>query len=163
MSNIFSLKEVFEMAEQIERNGVKFYQEAAQNAESKELRKFLSDFAIMETEHISSFKDMASKYANDDNRNFIDPTDTAMLYIDAMVNGCIFNDTTIPYSSIKSDDTVEIIFSKAIALEKDAIAFYTGMRECFSKPEDKKAIDDIIIEEMGHVVLLKNQYDQTKV
>ena len=45
----FTADDVFEMAEQLERNGDQFYREAAQNTDNPEYKKLLVGLADMET------------------------------------------------------------------------------------------------------------------
>ncbi|MCH7559530.1 MAG: rubrerythrin, partial [Planctomycetes bacterium] len=55
----FNADEVFEMAEQIERNGAKFYRAAAKKF--PELSQVLSDLAVMEDEHEKTFAAMRAE------------------------------------------------------------------------------------------------------
>jgi len=52
----FNANNVFEMAEQMESNGVKFYQAAANSTDNEELKQFLNHFAQMEVAHQNIFK-----------------------------------------------------------------------------------------------------------
>ena len=66
MSIDFNADEVFEIAEQIERNGAKFYRTAAENIDKPENKKFLLDLAEMEDEHEQTFKQMRSELTRDE-------------------------------------------------------------------------------------------------
>ena len=52
MSITFNADEIFEMAEQIERNGAKFYREAAENASDADVKEMLLSMAAMEDGHV---------------------------------------------------------------------------------------------------------------
>lgn len=59
MSITFNADEIFEMAEQIERNGAKFYRAAAEKFSA--VRQVLLDLAAMEDEHQSTFAAMRAQ------------------------------------------------------------------------------------------------------
>ena len=79
----FNAFEVFEIAEQIERNGVKFYRKAAESISDSKIKQTLLDLADMEAEHEKTFADMRKELSqshrdlgcNDPRRrnHFIDP------------------------------------------------------------------------------------------
>ena len=58
MGITFNADEIFEMAEEIERNGAKFYREAAQKAADKQVKQMLLDMAAMEDGHLVTFQQM---------------------------------------------------------------------------------------------------------
>jgi len=45
----------------------------------------------------------------------------------------------------------------AIGVERDSIAFYVGLKEAVSRKAGKDKVDDIIKEEMGHIVTLNEK------
>ena len=51
MSYDFSANEVFEMAEQIERNGALFYKSAAEGTTDRSAKDFLLGLSAMEEQH----------------------------------------------------------------------------------------------------------------
>ncbi|GAH47433.1 unnamed protein product [marine sediment metagenome] len=56
MGITFNADEIFEMAEEIERNGAKYYREAAEKASDKKTKQMLLDMAAMEDEHLETFE-----------------------------------------------------------------------------------------------------------
>ncbi|MBN1456465.1 MAG: hypothetical protein JW912_01280, partial [Sedimentisphaerales bacterium] len=58
MGITFSADEIFEMAEEIERNGAKFYRKAAKNAATKDIKDMLVNMAVMEDGHEKTFAEM---------------------------------------------------------------------------------------------------------
>ena len=61
MSYDFNADDVFEMAEQIERNGAVFYRKAAADIKDPDAKNFLSDLAAMEDSHEKTFSTMRKK------------------------------------------------------------------------------------------------------
>jgi len=58
MSMAFNADEVFEMAEEIERNGARFYREAAAKAPNRRSRRCSWAMASMEDAHLRTFHEM---------------------------------------------------------------------------------------------------------
>jgi len=144
--------EVFEMAEQIERNGASFYRKAAEKVDDPAGKKLLLGFAAMEDEHEKTFaalrKDLSEK---DKTATTFDPEGEAALYLRALADARVFFEKKIDTSSMKE------ILKAAILAEKDSIVFYLGMKEMVPEKFGKTKIDAIIKEEMGHIKLLSNR------
>ena len=87
MSIRFSADEIFEMAEEIERNGGKFYRKAAEGAADNDIRRYLLDMAAMEDGHLHTFAEMR-EHLSDAEREVVtfDPENEAALYLDAMAD-----------------------------------------------------------------------------
>ena len=64
MSYDFNADDVFEMAEQMERNGGKFYRTAADNTEDSANKEFLLELATMEDQHEKTFKAMRTELSD---------------------------------------------------------------------------------------------------
>ena len=152
MAYDFNADEIFEMAEQIERNGASFYRKAADSVDETAEKKLLLDFAAMEDEHEKTFaalrKDLSEK---DKTAMTFDPEGEAALYLRALADARVFFEKKIDTSSMKE------ILKAAILAEKDSIVFYLGMKEMVPEKFGKTKIDAIIKEEMGHIKLLSNK------
>jgi rubrerythrin len=152
MAYDFSAKDVFEMAKQIERNGVIFYQNAGANVSGEKEKQMLLELAKMEAEHEKTFIEMeAALQEMEKSETVFDPNDEAALYLKALADTRVFFEKEIQASSMKS------ILKDAIGAEKDSIVFYIGMKDLVPEKAGKKRIDDIIKEEMGHIRLLSKE------
>jgi rubrerythrin len=92
MSITFNADEIFEMAEQIERNGAKFYREAAGNASDADVKEMLLDMAAMEDGHQVTFSNMRKELsAEDKESNVFDPDNEVAQYLQTMADfhGCL--------------------------------------------------------------------------
>jgi len=157
MSYGFSADEIFEMSEQMERNGGKFYKNAAEGTGDPEAKKILLDLAAMEDDHEKMFKEMRAELSEQlKSPTVFDPEGESALYLKALVDSRVFYEKTIDTSSLKE------IFKEAIAAEKDAIVFYLGMKEIVPDKPGKEKIDWIIKEEMGHVRMLTQELVKVK-
>jgi rubrerythrin len=160
MPMTFNADEVFEMAEQMERNGAAFYRAAAQTAQDSASRERLLGFAVMEEEHERTFASIKAKLAGaGPSVSTFDPDGEAALYLQAMVAGKVFDWKSDATTLLAGTDSLADIYWIAIGLEKDSIAFYTGVKEMIPEHQGKDKIDFIIREEMGHINTLTGALD----
>ena len=151
----FNADEIFEIAEQIERNGAKFYRSAAGNAEG-DARELFTRLAEMEDDHVKIFAAMRAELtAADKVPAVFDPDDQTVLYLQAMADGKIFDVREEP----SAEGPVEDVLDAAILREKDAVVFYSSMKSLVPRPEGKERLEAIIKEEIGHVVDLTRQQE----
>ena len=79
----FNADEIFEMAEQMERNGEKFYKSAADTIDDEAHKKLLLELAVMEVDHEKTFKAMRSDLkAAEKSATVFDPEGEAALYLE---------------------------------------------------------------------------------
>jgi rubrerythrin len=157
MSIDFSADEIFEMAEEIERNGARFYRKAAGGIEETHSHQLLLDLAAMEDEHERLFASMRKDLSRQERATDVfDPYGEAALYLKAMADGAVFNLKKDPSEELTGDESMEDILRTAIGLEKDSIVFYLGMKEMVPERLGKPRIESIIKEEMKHVADLSS-------
>lgn len=157
----FNADEVFEMAEQIERNGAKFYRAAAKKF--PEVRQILSDLAAMEDEHENTFAAMRAELSGKEvEPPVFDPNGQAQMYLRVMADEHVFNIKADPVEQLAGQETPEDVFKMAIGLEKDSIAFYVGLKESVSPRAGKDKIQAIIKEEIGHIAILSQKLEALK-
>jgi len=153
----FNADEIFEMAEQMERNGEKFYKSAAATIDDEAHKKLLLELAAMETDHEKTFKAMRSDLnAAEKSATVFDPEGEAALYLRALVDTRVFFEKKVDVSSM------EKILKAAIEAEKDSIVFYLGMKNAVPEKLGRDRIEGIIKEEMGHIRLLSRELAQLK-
>ena len=153
MSFEFNADEVFEMAEQIERNGAEFYRNAADTVSGDpEGREFLIRLAEMEEDHEDVFADIRAGLSDEQRSATVaDPNDDTLGYLRSLADTRVFFKKEIDTSSM------EEILKAAITTEKDSIAFYLGMKEMVSARRGQEKIEEIIKEEMDHIRLLSRE------
>ena len=152
MSYDFNADDVFEMAEQMERNGGKFYRTAADSIEDSANKEFLLELAAMEDQHEKTFHAIRAELTSQEKASTVfDPAGEAALYLRALADTRVFFEKEIDVSSMKK------ILKAAIEAEKDSIVFYLGMKEAVPDNLGKGRLDHIIKEEMGHVQLLSKK------
>ena len=158
MSILFSADEILQVAEQIERNGARFYRRASQGFTDARARQLLLDLASMEDGHQETFAAMRADLARQEREPTVpDPYGEAILYVRGMADGHVFDVRKDSSERLTGKETMEDILNTAIGLEKDSIVFYLGIKEIVPKRLSKQRIDDIIKEEMGHIAVLSKE------
>jgi rubrerythrin len=154
----FNADEVFEMAEQLERNGAKFYRRAAQLAKADEHSKVLLDLAAMEDGHELTFANMRLRLADPAQRTatVFDPDDMAEKYLAAWADRSVFPTDEDPFTILKGGESMDTILTAAIGREKDAIVFFEGLKRSLKGEADRNRVDAIILEELDHIALLSH-------
>ncbi|MCB2210882.1 ferritin family protein [bacterium] len=159
---IYNIDEVFEMAEQMERNGARFYRTAAKNFEANIATEMLLELAAMEDDHERVFIRMRERIAAKEfGDGMYDPQGEAGQYMQAMMHGKVFGVEGDPSRQLKGEEPLADILRTAILLEKDTIAFYSGIKILMPEDLGQKKVDSIIREEMSHVTLLNRRLEQT--
>jgi len=154
----FSADEVFAMAEQIERNGAKFYRTAAEQASEDRARKRLRELADWEHQHEQLFARMRSELSGAAGQpSTFDPDDEAAMYLRAFVDGKVFDVNADPSARLTGKESPTEVLDTALGLEKDSIVFYLGIRGLVPASMGTERIDRIIKEEMSHVRLLSDE------
>ncbi len=157
MSLPFSADEVYQMAEQIERNGADFYRQAAKIAGSADARELLGSLAKMEDTHIELFsqlrKELPEKAAKP---TVFDPYGEAALYLRAAADSHVFNVKKDIRQILSGHETTEEIIDLALRFEKDSIAFFLGMRDAVPEELGKDKIDTLIEQEKKHILDLQS-------
>ena len=152
MSYDFNADDIFEIAQQMERNGAAFYRNAAGSVDDSSVKEFLLEFAAMEDEHEKTFIELRKELtAAEKTPTVFDPNNESALYLKALADTRVFFKKEIDIS------TVEGIFKSAITAEKDSIVFYLGMKDLVPGALGKDKMDDIIKEEMGHIKILSQK------
>jgi rubrerythrin len=158
----FNVDEVFEMAEQIERNGARFYRKIAEGSPKGDVRNLFFKFAEMEEEHEKVFISMRAELSDKDKKSTLfDPEGESAQYLRALADLRVFDgnaDEDFAFSEdLTEEEKMKRALRTAIDLEKESIVFYQGMKEFVPESLGKDKIDDIIKEEMTHVRILTNK------
>ena len=153
MKLYFNADEVFEMAEDIERQGASFYTKAAGLFSDADIKNLLEGLSKMEVAHEKAFKKMRSDILSDAFKGY-DPDEMAIAYIHAFTEGKVFAKGADMCDALNAKSTLSEILKMAIEAEKNSILFYTGIKKALPETMAKDAIEDIIGEEMKHIVML---------
>jgi rubrerythrin len=158
MSTTFNADEIFEMAEQIERNGAKFYRKAAQNCPDKKTKQMLLDLAVMEDKHLEIFQQMRTELSEREKAGTVfDPDNQSALYLQTMADRRSWEGRITPTKELTGSETIKQILEIALNSEKESVVFYFGLKGMISAKAGKDKVEKIIIEELGHITHLLNK------
>jgi len=154
----FNANEIFEMAEEMERNGAKFYRKAAQNASDKQTKQMLLDLAGMEDGHLKTFQNMREELSGREKEPIVfDPNNEAVLYLQAMADARGFEGKITPTKELTGSETLKEVLETALNSEKESVVFYFGLKGLVPVRAGRDKVEAIIIEELGHITTLLNE------
>jgi rubrerythrin len=150
---------VLEMAEEIEKNGAKFYRNAARRLTTASAKQTLLDLAAMEAEHEKKFAQMRKELGEGEKQTGVSRLDPDIeRYLKALAGSRVFSKKEKPDVKVTEAHTeaqiIKDIYRSAIRAEKDSIVFYVGLRELVPASFGKSWVDEIIQEEMRHITTL---------
>jgi rubrerythrin len=155
----FSKNEIIEMAVKIEKNGFAFYDRALQRSDlDNDAIKLLQTLRDEEKVHEQIFLNLREKIDNFDMTSDIN-WDEAKSYIQSMVDTHLFNQPEKAIQLAASARDMKDLVSNAIQFEKDTLLFFYFIKKFVENEKSKKAIENIIDEEVSHVVKLKKIQD----
>jgi len=155
MSITFSADEIFEMAEDIERQGALFYREAAEKSHDKQTRKFLLDMAAMEEGHDSIFAEMRRNLSSQAQQPLtFDPNNEALHYLQAMAEAHGTEGKISADFKLTGNESITDIINIGVNAERNSVCFYTGLKELVPSAAGKEQVDKIIREELSHITIL---------
>ncbi len=158
MGITFNANEIFEMAEEMERNGAKFYRKAAENASDKETKQMLLDMADMEDGHLKTFEKMREQLSGQEKGwTVFDPDNQSVLYLQAMADARGYEGKITPMKELTGSETPREILETALNSEKESVVFYFGLKELVPAKAGRDKVEAIIIEELGHITTLLNK------
>ncbi len=152
----YNADEVFEIAEQIERNGAAFYRAAAASA-PPDARDFLLRLAKQEDEHERTFAALRAEIVRQ--ASVAEDTDGVVAaYLRALAGQYVFLKQQAPDEALGGATTLDEILVQAIQKEKDSIVLYLGLMDVLADEADRDKIRRIVREEQKHLTeLLERQ------
>jgi rubrerythrin len=154
MTVTFNASDVLEIAEQIERNGTDFYIRAAELFDDPDICQMFLRLAEWETEHEGTFAQMKQQLSEHSRQASTSEPDDLLPDPRVMAGLAVFGIRSDPAEELRGRLEKTDIIRIAVEKEKDSIVFYHGLKEFVPAGADKGKIDDIIKEEMRHIVIL---------
>jgi len=155
-----SVFDVLQIAIQVERNGVEFYLRAARLFTDPALVRLLKKLAKWEEKHIEKFTEMRDSVLEQAGGKYQGRPAGTDISVPEMTAGlAVFGIHPDPSHELQGNETKEKALSIALRKEKDAVVFYTGLKDFVSRRQDSAEVDEIIAEEMEHVCILQQALD----
>ena len=154
----FNANEIFEMAEEIERNGARFYRQAAENSTDGKTKQILLDMASVEDGHLKTFKEMRKQLSDREKGwTVFDPDNQSVLYLQAIADARGYEGKMAPTKELTGDETPKEILEIALNSEKESVVFYFGLKGIVPARAGRDKVEAIIIEELSHITTLLNK------
>ena len=155
MSITFNASEVFEIAEEMERNGAKFYKKAAEKASDGQTKIMLLTMADMENGHLKTFQRMREELSNREKEPIVfDPDNQSVLYLQAMADAHGYEGKISPTKELTGNETIKEIIEIALNAEKESVVFYFGLKSMMPSNAGREKVEAIIFEELGHITIM---------
>jgi len=153
LSSSLSGSELINLAIDIERRGIAFYDIMARTAENDATRGAFGYLVELEREHVRTFQSMLSNAGK--SRPSKDRTQVNATYLQALAGSAVFTEdmaTSETAAQVASDiGALEL----GISAEKDSILFYYELRDILAEPLGNE-ISKIIDEEKLHLSQLSD-------
>jgi rubrerythrin len=152
---MFTLRDVLDMAIQIERNGESVYREALARTEDPELIEMLTWMADEEARHARHFTEIRQKLTMQVENILMD--ELGKLMLEKIVGNRSFSLEEVDFSKIEEvNDLLQIM----ITFEKDTVDFYHLFQTLLSDVSEKSYMDGIIADERKHIAQLEECRDK---
>jgi rubrerythrin len=149
----FNATEVFDLARRMEEGGGAFYRAAADRFGEPAVRDLLRRLASMEDGHHAIFGKLKECYLR--KAPPVDGECGAPLsdYLGSWVRGYVYASEKKPVERLAGMTELAEVLRLAMELEKDAIAYYSGLRDMV-REEDRWVVNRIIDHELMHLTTL---------
>ena len=147
---MFSIREIIDMAIQLEKNAETFYREALARVSTPTLEPILVCLADEEREHAEWFEKL--KRVLEEAKAGGEEGEISGAALRGLVGDQKFSLADVDLSKIES---AEELIELAVEHEKDTILFYQMLQSFIQSPETTKELDEIIAQEDQHIKLLK--------
>lgn len=158
----YSADEIYEIAEEIEKNAADFYLEAAEKCSNEETKKLLVDMSEIERDHLTTFQEMRENLSAEEGLSIFDPSARSAEFLQAMADARSWEGRVNPTKDFSGNETPKEIIEIALEAEKEMVVFYTGLKDMVYFNAGKKKVEDIIIEELKHIRILLKQLKSFK-
>ncbi|MCK4274520.1 MAG: ferritin family protein [Dehalococcoidales bacterium] len=148
MSIVFSGGDLINIAIDIERRGIMFYDIMAKSTDNEDARAVFEGLVEMERQHIKIFEDMLGEADKHQPR---EASSTGYSeYLQAILDDAVFTDDMITSEMATQADSDIKALELGMRAEKDSILFYYEMRDSMPR-RTVTMFDRIIAEEKSHL------------
>lgn len=149
---MFTLREISELAVQIENNGETVYRQVAAKVSDPALKTLLEGLANEERLHASWFTRLGERCPGGavDVNGELEAMGRALLA--EMLGEQTFS---LNIDDLHNAETVTEVIAQAAEFEEDTIVFYEMLSEFIEEPNTAAQLADIIAEERSHILKLK--------
>ena len=156
MAITFNADEIYNIAEQIERNGQNFYRDSAQRVKESIAKQVLQDLADMEVSHLKIFQALHAGLTQQARQEITwDPQGEAGAYLKAAADSHVFKTNADPTSLLKDNTDAREILELALQFEKDSVIYFLGVADLVPEHLGKSDVLGLAKQEQGHIALIQ--------
>ena len=156
MAITFNADEIYNIAEQIERNGQKFYSDSAGRVKEPPAKQVLQNLADMEAEHLKTFQALHAKLSEQSRDQITwDPDGQAGAYLKAAADSHVFKTSADPTSLLEDNADARQILELALQFEKDTVIYFLGVADMVPERLGKADVLGLVKQEQGHIALIQ--------
>lgn len=148
--------QAIETAIQIEKDGLEFYTEAAQQTANSSGKKMFQSLARDEAAHLKLFEAIRESLLKDG--NWLSPEQVAAIGPKRPAHPLIFPSSD-ESKAVELPERELAALRRGIQAEEDSIAFYSEQRDKTNDPNTKSTYFYLIEQEEGHRTILQGEYD----
>jgi len=154
----FNEIEAAKIAQNLERNGLAFYQKAADRAADQATRDVFLQLAEDEKEHLAHFEEIEETLQRErrTGAGYADDADIGA-YIDRLLRTQVFGDESDVARLAEEAESDYEILAVGMRAERDSILFYQEMLDFVDSKVAKEAFEHILQEERRHLGLLADR------
>ncbi len=157
----FNASEVYEMGIEIEKNGKKFYERAAEQMEDDNIKDFLTGLAKWENSHITLFENLRDGLTGKETENTaFDPDNEAHAYLKAAADSHVFKKSVDIAGIVSGCKTPADVLNVAVQFEKDSVVLYNTMMGLVPAKLGKDKVETLVNEELKHIAMLHDKLEQ---
>jgi len=159
MAVTYNAEEIYRIGVEIERNGRRFYEDAAKAAADSDLKRLLTDLAGWEASHVKLFEDLQAalpKAAT--SGDAFDPDGDVQRYLKAAADSHVFLQASLDIPAlVRACRGARDVLAMALRFEKDSVVLYTVMRDLVPKRLGQKTVERLLHEEIAHVSMIQER------
>lgn len=154
---MFTIRDLCDIAVQIERNGEAVYRQAGEVMADPEIEALLHELAEDEKRHANWFENIDFSHTGTYSHAELENAGRELL------QGMMENQTfSLDASKLTRSEKIEKVISQSITFERDTILFYEMLSGFIDDEKVLRQLEEIIREEQSHVVKLKGMLFQQK-
>ena len=146
--------EALRVAANLEKEGFKFYINAAETTSNPRTRRMFHDLATAEKKHLALFEEIRSELPKRGGEPWGDEDEMVNRYIQMLVDTGVFTSPTKKERALKKMLSEEEALRIGIQTEKDSILFFTEASKLCTSRRGKRMFKSLIGEEKQHLTTL---------
>ena len=161
METKFNVFEIFQIAEKIEHNGAKFYLKTAELFDDSERRDVFYRLANWRARHEKALAKKRKKFSDKTGQfGTFDPDNYVLSNPHVMAGLAVFATEPRSERRMTGREDKKEIFKDAVRRSKQAIVFYSGLKDFTRDPDSRSTLEQIIEEENRHIRALVQMLEQ---